>query len=511
MPVQTQMQVRRGTASSWTSTNPTLAAGELGFETDTGKFKIGTGSSTWTALPYAGGGAQATFTTYQYTATAAQTTFSGVDANGNTLAYTAGSVQVYLNGALLQDTADYAATNGTSVVLTTGALVGDSLTVIALGTFTVSTDIPKSTLTAKGSIVAASAASTPANLSVGADGTVLTADSTEATGLKWEAPASGVTTFTLRKAYTTGAKGTTGFAFNGTNLYVAVGQDGNLFSSSDAITWTSRTSGFGTQTINSVAYGAGIFVAVGYNGLITTSTDGITWTSRTSGMSTNRIIRVRYLNNTQFIAVGAGANGGSGGITTSTDGITWTKRTTPTTSSDGLFDVAFGNGNYVAIGDNNTKNGYFSSDGATWTVLGTGANNTSACVFYTSSRWVYYPTAGAGTTIFTASTPGGTWGSMFATNGFINQLGQASGYGIYNDNLYFLASSGTPYLMKQPLTATNLVDGFDSLNDAIPLPTPGVNSGTFNYLNGSAYGLLITSTGKVLYGDSMGRIYTAQL
>jgi hypothetical protein len=52
MAVQTQIQVRRGTAASWTSTNPTLAAGEVGFETDTGKFKIGTGSSTWTALTY---------------------------------------------------------------------------------------------------------------------------------------------------------------------------------------------------------------------------------------------------------------------------------------------------------------------------------------------------------------------------------------------------------------------------------------------------------------------------
>jgi hypothetical protein len=190
MPVQTQMQVRRGTASSWTSTNPTLAAGELGFETDTGKFKIGTGASTWTALSYAGGG-QNTLTTYQYTATGAQTTFSGVDANGNTLAYTAGAVQVYLNGALLQNTADYAASTGTSVVLTTGALVGDSLTILSLGSFTVSTDIPKSTLTAKGSIVAASGASTPANLSVGANDTVLTADSSTATGLKWAAPASG--------------------------------------------------------------------------------------------------------------------------------------------------------------------------------------------------------------------------------------------------------------------------------------------------------------------------------
>jgi hypothetical protein len=187
MPVQTQMQVRRGTASSWTSTNPTLAAGELGFETDTGKFKIGNGSSTWTALSYAGGG-QNTLTTYQYTATAGQTTFSGADVNSNTLAYTAGAVQVYLNGALLANTTDYAASTGTSVVLTGGAGLGDSLTILSLGSFTVSTDIPKSTLTAKGSIVAASAASTPANLSVGANDTVLTADSTTATGLKWAAP-----------------------------------------------------------------------------------------------------------------------------------------------------------------------------------------------------------------------------------------------------------------------------------------------------------------------------------
>ena len=59
MAVQTQIQVRRGTAATWTSTNPTLAAGEIGFETDTGKYKIGTGSSTWAALAYALNGATA--------------------------------------------------------------------------------------------------------------------------------------------------------------------------------------------------------------------------------------------------------------------------------------------------------------------------------------------------------------------------------------------------------------------------------------------------------------------
>jgi len=48
----TRMQQRRGTAAQWTAANPTLAAGEIGFETDTNKFKIGNGSSAWTALSY---------------------------------------------------------------------------------------------------------------------------------------------------------------------------------------------------------------------------------------------------------------------------------------------------------------------------------------------------------------------------------------------------------------------------------------------------------------------------
>jgi len=52
MAVVTQIQIRRGTASQWTSTNPTLAAGELGLETDTLLMKAGNGSSAWTALAY---------------------------------------------------------------------------------------------------------------------------------------------------------------------------------------------------------------------------------------------------------------------------------------------------------------------------------------------------------------------------------------------------------------------------------------------------------------------------
>jgi hypothetical protein len=43
---------RRDTAANWTSANPTLSSGEVGFETNTGKFKIGDGTTAWTSLAY---------------------------------------------------------------------------------------------------------------------------------------------------------------------------------------------------------------------------------------------------------------------------------------------------------------------------------------------------------------------------------------------------------------------------------------------------------------------------
>lgn len=48
----TIIQHKRGTSSNWTSSNPTLAVGEIGYETDTGKFKIGDGTSAWNSLFY---------------------------------------------------------------------------------------------------------------------------------------------------------------------------------------------------------------------------------------------------------------------------------------------------------------------------------------------------------------------------------------------------------------------------------------------------------------------------
>ena len=52
MPRQQLLQFRQGTAAAWVTANPILSAGEEGFETDTGRTKLGDGSTAWTSLGY---------------------------------------------------------------------------------------------------------------------------------------------------------------------------------------------------------------------------------------------------------------------------------------------------------------------------------------------------------------------------------------------------------------------------------------------------------------------------
>lgn len=51
-----KIQFRRGTAAEWSSANPVLLDGELGWESDTTKAKMGDGNTAWNDLPYGGAG-----------------------------------------------------------------------------------------------------------------------------------------------------------------------------------------------------------------------------------------------------------------------------------------------------------------------------------------------------------------------------------------------------------------------------------------------------------------------
>ena len=75
-------------------------------------------------------------------------------------------------------------------------LTSDDLTFYTTGVATANAAVPKSTVTAKGNLIVATASGTVTNLAVGTNAQVLTADSTTATGLKWSAAATGDVTLT---------------------------------------------------------------------------------------------------------------------------------------------------------------------------------------------------------------------------------------------------------------------------------------------------------------------------
>jgi hypothetical protein len=123
-----------GPSSSAPTADPdgsALDVGDLYFDTVAGQLKVYS-STGWIN---AGSSINATAARFYYTATAGQTTFTGTDNNGETLAYDAGYVDIYLNGVKLINGVDVTVTSGTSIVLASGATVGDSIDIIGYGTF----------------------------------------------------------------------------------------------------------------------------------------------------------------------------------------------------------------------------------------------------------------------------------------------------------------------------------------------------------------------------------------
>ena len=110
-----------------------LDVGDLYFDTTANELKVYK-SSGWAA---AGSTVNGTSARFKYTASAGQTTFTGADDNGNTLAYDASFIDVYLNGVKLINGTEVTVTSGTSVVLAAGATQNDILDLVAFGTFNV--------------------------------------------------------------------------------------------------------------------------------------------------------------------------------------------------------------------------------------------------------------------------------------------------------------------------------------------------------------------------------------
>jgi hypothetical protein len=169
----------------------------------------------------------------------------------------------------------------------------------------------------------------------------------------------------------------TGMAFSGATL-MAVGQGGTVLTSGDGITWTAQTTNI-TQNLNAVAISAGVtatlpavaststfWVAVGDAGSVFTSTDGVTWTSRNTGLesvtSAWRGVSV-LVNTTSTLDCGLGSPavtsistsysialvGDAGQVATAGPGLNWTLSTLP--GAPRLNRVISPAGQFVAVGD----------------------------------------------------------------------------------------------------------------------------------------------------------------
>jgi hypothetical protein len=117
MQVAFSIQLRKDTSANWGSVNPVLLKGEPGFETDTGKLKIGDGTTAWSALGYIGGEAGVSTNT--------PNTIVKRDASGN---FAAGTITANLSGSYTNVTIGSTASKGKIFVQETtpsGAAAGD--------------------------------------------------------------------------------------------------------------------------------------------------------------------------------------------------------------------------------------------------------------------------------------------------------------------------------------------------------------------------------------------------
>ena len=91
------------------------------------------GSGSLTFQNESGGGGSATLSIFKYTVSSNTTVFTGNDDDNQSLSYTVGSEQVFLNGVKLVDAGtDYTATNATTITLAQNAISGDVLEVVAV-------------------------------------------------------------------------------------------------------------------------------------------------------------------------------------------------------------------------------------------------------------------------------------------------------------------------------------------------------------------------------------------
>ncbi len=168
----------------------------------------------------------------------------------------------------------------------------------------------------------------------------------------------------------------------GNGLFVAVARFGTnlIMTSPDGITWTSRPTNI-NPTFSGVAYGAGIWVAVcdsSPGGTTFTSYDGINWDEQPTTFSATTII---YADGKFSV-----------GNHYSTDGLTWISNTSPFISQ--IYDIAYGNGYFIAVTNFGTNRIAYSTNAINWTAIPAASDATFESIAFGNNTFVIGATSG---------------------------------------------------------------------------------------------------------------------
>jgi hypothetical protein len=215
--------------------------------------------------------------------------------------------------------------------------------------------------------------------------------------------------------------------FHDGSLWVLVGDSGLIQTtatvSTVGTTWTTRTSGT-ANALYDVVKGGSTWVAAGASGTILTSSDGITWTSRTGAISMSAP-QLTY-NSTAGLFIMVDNTGGATGYQTSPDGITWTSRSPAGITfglNTGLSGLSLqtwtigGTATTFCGGWNGTSWAIFSTtNGTTWTSRVSSLTGVPQTIYYNGTVMVASAGTSALPSIYTSFDGGVTWTSRTAVH-----------------------------------------------------------------------------------------------
>lgn len=244
----------------------------------------------------------------------------------------------------------------------------------------------------------------------------------------------------------------------GNDIYVGVGTNGSILTSTDAETWSPIYGGI-SATLNSVCFGNGLFVAVGAGGTIIYSANGSTWNQATTAVFLT-LTSVVYAGGTvqKFIATST-----TGSIISSTNAVTWSVIATGVTESlnsidfDGTYAVAVGNNGTIILSNANNVSVWTSQTSPSsynfrsvkytdqWTITG---EYSTILVSMDGADWTYGYTDTFRAAANNSSTAGNTW--VFVGDGGV----------IYRTSTTDLVKSSSP-------TTYNLYDVCYSVDDSL--------------------------------------------